>query len=192
MRIWDIYSKREKQLPSVYQFETLPRPLRVQIQRIIRDMFTSKLGQIADPERYSELHEALAQEYGQRVLADGKDATSRVQTFLDTADIERVLDAIQIALQLAVKTLFGRLDPSQAIDELNHRFQEHGVGYQFENTTVIRADSTYIHQQAVMPALTVLRAPHFEAAEAEFRKAHEHYCHRRYGEANVAGLMALE
>ena len=38
----------------------------------------------------------------------------------------------------------------------------------------------------------MLRAPHFEAAEAEFRKAHEHYCHRRYGEANAAGLMALE
>ena len=39
MRIWDIYSKRAKQLPDVYQFETLPDPLRVQIQRIIRDMF---------------------------------------------------------------------------------------------------------------------------------------------------------
>ena len=26
----------------------------------------------------------------------------------------------------------------------------------------------------------------------QFRTAHEHYCHRRYGEANAAGLMALE
>ena len=29
MPIWDIYSKRAKQLPDVYQFETLPGPLRV-------------------------------------------------------------------------------------------------------------------------------------------------------------------
>ncbi len=28
MPIWDIYSKRAKQLPDVYQFETVPGPLR--------------------------------------------------------------------------------------------------------------------------------------------------------------------
>ena len=94
--------------------------------------------------------------------------------------------------QLAVNAIFGRLDPSQATEELNHRFREHGVGYQIEGSTVIRADSTYIHQEVVKPVLTVLRAQHFENAEAEFRKAHEHYCHRRYGEANAGSLMALE
>ena len=57
---------------------------------------------------------------------------------------------------------------------------------------MIRADSTFIHQEVVRPALTVLRAQHLEAAEAEFLKAHEHYCHRRYEEANVGCLMALE
>ena len=187
MPIWDIYSKRAKQLPDVYQFKTLPDPLRVQIQRIIRDTFTSSWeGATADPGLYESLHEALAQEYGLPVLADGRYPVDRVNAFLAEADIRHVMDAIEVTIVLAYAY------PSEAVKELNHRFREHGVGYLIEGFTVIRADSTFIHQEAVRPALTVLRAPHFENAEAEFRKAHEHYCHRRYEEANTASLMALE
>ena len=49
MPIWDIYSKRAKQLPDVYQFKTLPGPLRIQIQRIIHDAFTLLGLEAADP-----------------------------------------------------------------------------------------------------------------------------------------------
>ncbi len=195
MPTWDIYSKRGTQLPDVNQFETLPGPLRVQIQRIIREMFTLWDSNTCAPGLYSILHEALAQEYGLAVLADGKDAKSRVQAFLaKTDDIEHVLDAIEVALRLADQHQQGegRLEPSEAIKELNHRLREHGVGYQIEGSTVIRVDSTYIHKEVVRPALTVLRAPNFENAEAEFRNAHQHYRYRRYEEANAGCLMALE
>ena len=47
---------------------------------------------------------------------------------------------------------------------LRHRFREHGAGYQVEGSTMIRADSTFIHQEVVRPALTVLRAQHFDLA----------------------------
>ena len=184
MPIWDIYSKRGKQLPDVYQFETLPEPLRVQIQRIIRDMF-GPLDKQQTAEMYSMLHEALAHEYGLSVLADGTDARGRVQAFLmKTADIEHVLDAIEIAIRLTDRFRGGRYS-SVAIKELNHRFREHGVGYQIEGPQAIRIDSTYTHQEVVRPALTVLRASQFENAEAEFRDAHQHYRHRRYEDANA-------
>ena len=164
-------------MPDVYQFETLPAPLRVQIQRIICDMF-GPLGRPA-AEMCSSLHEALAHEYGLSVLADGTDARGRVQAFLmKTADIEHVLDAIEVAIRLTDR--FRSWYSSSAIKELNHRFLEHGVGYQIEGSKAIRLDSTYIHQQVVRPALTVLRASDFENAEAEFRDAHQHYRHRRY------------
>lgn len=191
MTIWDIYSKRAKPLPDVYQFETLPEGLRVQIQRIIRNAFTSWDSHTANLGAYSALHEALAQEYGLTVLAAGRNARERVDAFLATADIEHVLDAIEVAIRVASQYT-ELLDPSEAVGELNHRFREHGVGYQFEESTAIKVDSTYIHKEAVRPALTVLRAPDFTNAEAEFRKAHEHYCHRRYQEANAGCLMALE
>ena len=119
MPVWDIYSKRAKQLPDLYQFKTLPGPLRVQIRRIIRNMFTLWDSRASDSGLYSMLHEALAQEYGLAVLASGKDAKSRVQAFLaKTSDIERVLDAIEVALQLAGQQLAdrGRLEPSDAVN----------------------------------------------------------------------------
>ena len=190
MPIWDIYSKRGKQLPDVYQFVTLPAPLRVQIQRIIRNMFTfTSWESDGDSNLYSILHEVLAHEYGVPVLADGRYPADRVDAFLAETDIEHVLDAIEIAVRLANHE---SRDPSEAIKELNHRFREHGVGYQIEGSKAIRIDSTYIHQQVVRPALTVLRASDFENAEAEFRDAHQHYRHRRYEEANAGCLKALE
>ena len=184
-------------MPDVYQFKTLPGTFRVQIQRIIRNMFTPWDSSTPSSHLYLNVHEILAQEHGLSALADGKDALNRVQKFLGkTANIENVLDVIEVALQLADQYSCvpeGFPDPSEeAIKELNHRFREHGVGYQIEGYTVIRVDSTYIHKEVVSPVLTVLRAPHFENAEAEFLKAYEHYRHRRYGEANVGCLMALE
>ena len=131
-------------------------------------------------------------------VLDGKkgDARTRVEAFLAKTDIERVLNAIEVALRLADQCAYepeGSPNPSEeAIKELNHRFREHGVGYQFEGYTVVRVDSTYIHKEVVSPALTVLRAPDFKNAEAEFRKAHEDYRYRRYGDANAGCLKALE
>ena len=48
------------------------------------------------PRLYSELHEALAQEYGLPVLADGTYPGDRVRAFLAEADIDYVLDAIEV------------------------------------------------------------------------------------------------
>ena len=196
MTVWDIYSKRGKKMPDVYQFESLPGSLRVQILRIIRNMFTSWDSTIGPSSgMYSTLHETLAQEYGLLALANGKNDMSRVETFLlETTDIEHVLDAIEVSLRLLdhYQMTDGLLDATEAIKELNHRFREHGVGYQIESSTVIRVDSTYIHKKVVRPTLSVLRAPHYKNAEREYRKAHEHFRHRRYGESNAGCLQALE
>lgn len=37
MKVFDIYSKRQKKLPDVYQYDNIPEPLRVQIVHIIKD-----------------------------------------------------------------------------------------------------------------------------------------------------------
>ena len=134
-----------------------------------RNAFTLWDSHTADLGSYSALHEALAQEYGLTVLAAGRNAQERVDAFLAKADIEHVLDAIEVAIRVASQYP-DLLDPSEAIKELNHRFREHGVGYQFEESTAIKVDSTYIHKEAVRPALTVLRAPDFKNAEARVPK----------------------
>ncbi|NJL59598.1 MAG: hypothetical protein HC887_08105 [Desulfobacteraceae bacterium] len=46
--------------------------------------------------------------------------------------------------------------PDDAIDELNSRFKEHGVGYQYESGELIRVDSQFLHAEAVKPTLNLL------------------------------------
>lgn len=77
-------------------------------------------------------------------------------------------------------------------DELNHRFKEHGVGYEYSEDQIIRIDSQLIHSEVVKPALRLLSESGFEGAHHEFLAAHEHFRHRRYKEALNEALKAFE
>ena len=57
-----------------------------------------------------------------------------------------------------------------AVVELNTRFQEHGIGYQFESNKIVRVDSQFLHKEAVRPALRLLTATHYAGADEEFRR----------------------
>ena len=91
---------------------------------------------------------------------------------------------------------YGRPDlpsPSDmAIEELNHRFLENRLGYQYENGRIMRIDSEYTHFEMVRPALQLLSEPEFKPAQDEFLKGHEDYRHRRYEDAINEALKAFE
>ena len=46
----------------------------------------------------------------------------------------------------------------------------------------IRVDEDVVHTEAVIPALSVLDAPHFEAANTEFRDAMDEYRNQNYAD----------
>lgn len=79
-----------------------------------------------------------------------------------------------------------------AIEELNQRFKEHGVGYQFTNGQIIRIDSEFTHTEIVKPALRLLGQKQYAGAQQEFLKAHEHYRKRNAKEALNECLKAFE
>jgi hypothetical protein len=71
--------------------------------------------------------------------------------------------------------------PDDAIEELNNRFRESGIGYQFESGEVVRVDSQFIHSDVVKPTLQILgNSQEFAGANDEFLSAHEHYRHQRF------------
>jgi hypothetical protein len=80
----------------------------------------------------------------------------------------------------------------EAIAELNIRFKEHGIGYQYSSNKIIRIDTEFIHHEIVKPALKLLRGKDFRGAQAEFLKAHEHYRHGRSLEALNECLKTFE
>jgi hypothetical protein len=82
--------------------------------------------------------------------------------------------------------------PSEAISDLNQRFQNHAIGYQYANGQIIRIDSQYVHAEAVKPALAVLQEPGFSGAQDEFMQAHRHYREGNNKEAINEALKAFE
>ena len=193
MAIHDIYSKRQRRLrgeePDLFSYDDIPKELRVQVQYILRDA-------AGDPDSalafYGTVRDALLREYGKLYLAkDTKQVGYDLAVWLlDRASTDQVLDYVEFAFQLLCDLDAERMRPpgrmmpvGEAVAELNARFRQHGVGYQFESGGIIRVDSQYVHAEVVRPALAVLSAPMYEGANDEFRKAHEHYRHENYKES---------
>ena len=79
-----------------------------------------------------------------------------------------------------------------ALQEINRRFRQHGVGYQYTDGVIVRVDSELLHEEVIRPALSLLRDKRFEGAQSEFLAAHEHYRHGRKAEALVECVKAFE
>ena len=205
----DLFSKRQKrsrgEVPDVYQYTDIPRELRVQIVYILDDSFGStELASYPGYEAYSAIERALCREYGWFSLGSRRNDARQdfVNCLIGTVDYEKAIDAIEMAFRM-IDTVVreqlhqfayngARLSPDQAIAELNSRFQEHGVGFQYESGQIIRVDSQYTHNEVVRPALGVLSDPIYEGANQEFLNAHEHYRSKRYKECLSECLKAFE
>jgi hypothetical protein len=214
MAVVELFSARQKrsrsEVPDVYSYDSLPDPLRVQIVHIWRDGFgaVSQEGYgVTCPvlEGFREIHQILCKEYGMFTLIDGArddDAFAVVANFfLRCDDIERALDVIELTFSylklMTPDTRFcytSKTAPDEAIQELNDRFRQHGVGYSFEPNLhkIVRIDSQFTHAEVVKPALSILAENRFRAANQEFAKAHQHYREARYQECIADCLKAFE
>jgi AbiJ N-terminal domain 4 len=117
--------------------------------------------------------------------------------FLNEHDIEKAIDVVEVVFEAIYSLIekrghFLEQSPESAIAELNGRFKEHGVGYQFESGRIIRVDSQFEHEDVVKPALALLRDPDFKGPNAEFLRAHEHHRQGRQEECLVDCLKAFE
>lgn len=216
MATYDLYSKRQKRLrgevPDIYTYDDIPNPLRVQIIHIWWDTLGrpeeySQIGLRGSFNGYEYIIDTLCREYGVFRLADKETFVIRnyleelVNFFLKEEAPERVLDAIEVSFRVIDhKTrdywYLQREDSSERADagikELNARFQEHGVGFQFIDGDIVRIDSQLIHTEVVKPALALLHGDEYAGAQAEFLKAYEHYRHGNTKETLNECLKVLE
>jgi hypothetical protein len=79
-----------------------------------------------------------------------------------------------------------------AIEEINGRFEQHSVGYQFENGQIIRVDSKLTHAEIIKPTLVLLTAPLFSKANEDFMTAHRHYRANEFKDCVTAANRAFE
>lgn len=205
MPVFDIFSKRQKrqrgEVPDVYQYETIPQELRVQVVHILRNAF-GYLDSYGTRNACETIHQALCREYGIFSLVEfyDSDFEAIVKFLLQEADTEQAIDVIELSFRFIDRLLLEstsefsdrKISPDDAIAELNYRFNEHGVGYQYESGKIIRADSQLIHAEVVRPALIALSDHMYRGANAEFLSAHEYYRKRRYKECLSDCLKAFE
>ena len=222
LSIVDLFSKRQKRLrgevPEFYVYDELPHPLRVQIVQIWEDIigivhsqrnaFGERSLSPAIENSYRFIVEKLCHEYGvfelpgsERQIGERNFYTELVAFFLQEKNVEKVLDAVELSfLVIDVMTrkweYLHRNDAAKradsAIEELNERFKERGVGYQFTNGRIIRIDSELIHSEIVKPALKLLHEQKYAGAQDEFLRAHEHYRSGNAKEALNECLKAFE
>jgi hypothetical protein len=180
----------------------MPAAFRVQVVHILADTIGRADEHPVARLIYEAVWETLCREYGTFRLAGSGPCVEQVQRFLlESKDHEQVLDVIELLLQTIDAFVRQHADPffgyakmtlAEAIDELNQRFKQHGIGYQFDSGQIVRMDSKLIHEEVVKPALLMLQGKAYAGANNEFLLAHEHYRHKRYKECLNACLSSFE
>ena len=191
------------EVADVYQYNDLPNHFRVQVIHICKDAMGEDDGYNAATPVYQYIHDTLCREYGLFTLRQsrGNNFEKVGNYFLELQDPEKALDIIEIIFKLIDThvrenqqgVFYGsKMRPDDAITELNQRFNEHGIGYQFESGEIVRMDSKLVHSEVVKPALSFLQEKIYAGANDEFLRAHEHYRHKRYKECLNECLKAFE
>jgi len=120
--------------------------------------------------------------------------------FLQQTDVEIQIDIIELLfrkIDLFVRASPGyfalnSINPDEAIDELNSRFKEHGLGYEYAAGQIIRIDSKLLHQEVIKPVLLFLQNAKFKGANEEFLSAHSHFREGKHKECLNDCLKAFE
>ena len=212
MPVLNWYPKRKQQEErtghaDVYQYE-LPRAFRVQVVHIWRDALGSKKGPSVSLERignrWKQFHDLVARELGVFHLTNDRDYEDMCcNWFLDQAGTDNALGLIELTFDYLSEVvrkwpreklgLEGvRVSPEPAIDELNQRFGENRIGYQFENGQIIRVNSQFVHNEVVKPAFALLADETFAKAQEDFLAAHRHYREGNSKDCVVAAQRAFE
>ncbi len=120
---------------------------------------------------------------------------------LQEKNVERVLDVIEMSFfridcftrdYVYLNDSFASDHADRAIEELNARFKEHGVGYRYTDGQIVRIDSEFVHSEVVLPALRILNRKQYAGARQEFLSAHKHYRKGETKEALNDCLKSLE
>ena len=222
MPIYDTFAKRKQReenagKPVIYRYDVLPEQFRVQVGRIWQGAIgrpeSARNNHTAPWWQY--IHDTLAQEMGLDSLVPmgvHRSFMPPCEQFLrKSKDVDQVLSIIEISFELidtevreivsqvfhhnrreTSRTMDISKFPDEAIQELNHRFQEHAIGYQYVGGQIVKADSQYLHSEVVEPAVSLLYDARFEGALQEFMNAHKHYREGNNKEAISAALNAFE
>ncbi len=210
MPIYKTFAKRKMEAensgkPVIYRYGYLPRQFKVQVVHILRGPVSGALYNY-----WREIHDVLVREMGVFELVQKKPYLKEgVETIchrfiLESYDVDQVLSLIELAFMTIDKAIRKemaqapsfrtgvRIDIDEILKELNYRFQEHAVGYQYVEGQIVEVNSQYLHSETVEPAITLLHDAGFQGALQEFMDAHKCYREKDHKNAIVNASNAFE
>ena len=216
MPIFKTFAKRKKEAadsgkPVIYRYDELPTQFRVQVVHIWNKSFAVPRQNSFAENCWAFIHDTLAKEMGTFELqpnpAFRRNRLTDCSNFLlQSNDIDQALSLIELSF-LCIDTVVrkdgysyyrgdwergAKQTPDDAIKELNYRFHEHAIGYQYAGGQIVEINSQYLHAETVEPAIKLLHDAGFEGALQEFMTAHKYYRERNYKEAIVNSSNAFE
>lgn len=212
--MYKLYSQRKKEeeegVSDVYIYGKFCPEFRNQFLHIVEDVFGSvaheKYVNLSDGSRLS-LWELTCKEYarekGLKHLTDNGGYYRNVNNFyafeyyVDKSDDVDFLDLLDFTFAVIIsnKATINRVGQrivDDAIEELNYRFKQHSLGYEFINGKVIPKTNEFIHTEIIKPALHLLHNKIFAGAEQEYLQAFEFYKKKQNKDAILYAAKAFE
>ena len=197
--MFELYSRRMKRQlqdqPEIYEYDSFSDEFRVQVYFILKDYISDTKAFSMIRDFFDTVYNMLLREFGTKTLAGNYvDEEGDFERFIETCTTEELLDLIDLSFNIIYENTNFIFSPIQeqadrSIEELNNRFRQHNIGYEFIQGQIVRKDNMYLHQEVIKPALKLLTDNNFSGAENEFLQAFDH---RRKGENKEAILYALK
>lgn len=186
--IIELYSKRLKKkfTDEVYMYDQIPKKLRIQIMHLWEEIIED------NDDAWDFIRKILRKELGIIDITEDRTLLSKYACkdfLLNHKNINEVLDIIELSFVIIE---IMKLKCDEAIEELNYRFKENSVGYEYINGKIIRKDREFTHNEIIKPSIKLLYEEEFEGACNEFLKAHKNYREKNYKEAILNAQKAFE
>jgi hypothetical protein len=192
--------------PDSYIYDVLPEKLRNQIKIIVGNAIG--YDQFVDDDTvediYCNIWEAYELEHGKLdVFHDSISCKWRVlETIKEELNLLEVLDMIELCFRLIqrigelpdphMEQRNATLSPNKAVNELNARFKQNNIGYQFRNGQLIKLSNELLHTEIVIEVTNLLMNPMYVNANEEYMKGQEHFKNGFNKECLNECLKALE
>jgi len=174
--IFETFARRKHQQsrngqPEIYTYNQAPEHMRHQICEALSEgigFYYVGSGYHQSPPHANSMWESIDQicrkeMYSYLGYIQGTDLSLRFLNYvLRIHDMDDFLSAVEIGCLHLCIISDGHDSPQlrgaqqkgvDAIEEINGRFEQHSVGYQFENRQIIRVDSKLTHAEIIKPAL---------------------------------------
>lgn len=187
-----LFSKRySPQDIEIYSYDSLSKRFRIQAHHLIKELY-----RVDDPYDYEHLkhifkwiHDEICSEHALFSFDDApgcqeydyQPIESCLNFIIKCEEDDWVVDMIELLIGVRLDEAsnpysykYG-LSSKDAVDKLNKRFKENGIGLDFVQGQIVRVDSTLLYIEAIKPALTLMHNAQFHGPLDEYLDAHNQY-----------------